>query len=166
MARARAKACTQISSVTPICLPSRSSHGKGEIMAWPKAKQLKFLSDQPVIRVATVDGRCKPQITPVCHVVWQGKIYWASDLDTKKVANISRHASVALVADIYKSNWRNMGGVMAQGRAKIIKRGPLFLKVRELLYKKFRVYKSNAGFDEGEAAIIGVTPSHLFNWWF
>jgi len=96
-------------------------------------------------------------------VVWQGKIYWASDLDSKKVANISRRA---LVADIYKSNWRNMGGAMAQGRAKIIKRGPLFLKIRELLYKKFRVYKSNAGFDEGEAAIIEVTPSRLSNWWF
>lgn len=135
-------------------------------MAWKKSKQLQFLSDASVIRVATVSGRGRPQITPVCHVAWKGKVYWASDLDAVKLANISRNPWVALVADTYKSNWRKMGGVMAQGKAKIIRRGPLFQKIREALYKKFRVYKSNAGFDEGEAVIIEVTPSKRFDWWF
>jgi nitroimidazol reductase NimA-like FMN-containing flavoprotein (pyridoxamine 5'-phosphate oxidase superfamily) len=46
-------------------------------MAWSKAKQMKFLSDAPVIRVATMNRRCKPQVAPVCHVVWTGKIYWS-----------------------------------------------------------------------------------------
>lgn len=123
-------------------------------MAWSKAKQLKFLSDAPVIRVSTVNRSCKPQVTPVCHVVWKEKIYWASDLDAVKLANLKRHQWVALVADVYKANWRDTGGVMVQGTAKVIRNGPLFLAVRERLYKKFKVYKSNAGFEEGEAAII------------
>jgi hypothetical protein len=55
---------------------------------------------------------------------------------------------------------------MVQGPAKIIRSGPLFLTIRNLLYKKYKVYKSNAGFDEGEAAIIEVTPKRRFNWWF
>jgi len=54
-------------------------------MQWSKAKKLKFLGDAPVIRVATVGRRCKPQVTPVCHVEWKGKIYWASDSDTAKL---------------------------------------------------------------------------------
>src|SRR5687768_7167375 len=128
-------------------------------MPWKKAKKLRFLAKAPVIRVATVSRLGRPQITPVCHVEFKGKIYWASDPDTAKLANIARRRSVALVADTYKSSWRNMGGVMARGRAKVIRRGPLFLKIRELLYRKFKVYKSNAPFEEGESVIIEVTPT-------
>jgi nitroimidazol reductase NimA-like FMN-containing flavoprotein (pyridoxamine 5'-phosphate oxidase superfamily) len=135
-------------------------------MPWKRAKKLRFLKSAPVIRVATVDRHGKPHVTPVCHAEVKGKIYWASDPDTEKVANIGRHRSVALVADIYKASWRTMGGVMVQGNAKIIRRGPLFHKVRGLLYRKFRVYKSNAPFEEGESVIIEVTPSRLVSWWY
>jgi nitroimidazol reductase NimA-like FMN-containing flavoprotein (pyridoxamine 5'-phosphate oxidase superfamily) len=134
-------------------------------MAWSKAKQMKFLSDAPVIRVATVNRACRPHVTPVCHVVWKEKIYWASDLDAVKIANLKQNPWVALVADVYKNDWRDTGGVMVQGTAKIIEKGSVFLKVRDLMYKKFKVYKSKAGFEEGEAAIIEVTPKKRFSWW-
>jgi nitroimidazol reductase NimA-like FMN-containing flavoprotein (pyridoxamine 5'-phosphate oxidase superfamily) len=135
-------------------------------MRWRKPKKLKFLRDAPVIRVATVGRRGRPQVTPVCHVESGGRIYWASDPDSAKVASISRHPWVALVADTYRVNWQQMGGVMAQGRARVVKGGPLFRKVRGLLYRKFKVYKSDAPFEEGESVIIEVTPSRLVNWWF
>jgi nitroimidazol reductase NimA-like FMN-containing flavoprotein (pyridoxamine 5'-phosphate oxidase superfamily) len=135
-------------------------------MRWKKAKQLRFLAKAPVIRVATVDVQGKPQVTPVCHVEFKGKIYWASDPGTAKLANLTRRRSVALVADTYKASWRKMGGVMAQGKAKLVRRGPLFLEVRTLLYRKFRVYKSNAPFEEGESVIVQVTPTRLTNWWY
>jgi len=41
-----------------------------------------------------------------------------------------------------------MGGVMVQGTAKVIRKGPLFLEIRKRLYKKFKVYESNAGFEK------------------
>jgi nitroimidazol reductase NimA-like FMN-containing flavoprotein (pyridoxamine 5'-phosphate oxidase superfamily) len=135
-------------------------------MRWKKTRQLRFLGKAPVIRVATVGRGGRPQVTPVCHVEFKGKIYWASDPSTAKLANLAKHRSVALVADTYKSSWRKMGGVMAQGRAKLIREGPLFRKVREQLYRKFKVYKSNAPFDEGESVIIEVTPTRLVNWWY
>jgi nitroimidazol reductase NimA-like FMN-containing flavoprotein (pyridoxamine 5'-phosphate oxidase superfamily) len=127
---------------------------------------MRFLSDAPVIRVATVNRKGKPQVTPVCHVVWKGKIYWASDLDAKKLANLERDRAVALVADEYKNNWHKTGGVTMQGSAKTIRKGPVFLEARRRLYKKFKVYESNAGFEEGEAVIIEVTPKKRFSWWF
>ena len=135
-------------------------------MSWNKGKKLKFLAKAPVIRVATVDAQGRPQVTPVCHVEFKGKVYWASDPDTAKLANIAHRRAVALVADTYKSSWHKMGGVMAQGKAKLIRRGPMFLKIRDLLYRKFRVYRSNAPFEEGESVIIEVTPTRLVNWWF
>jgi nitroimidazol reductase NimA-like FMN-containing flavoprotein (pyridoxamine 5'-phosphate oxidase superfamily) len=135
-------------------------------MAWSKAKQMKFLSVAPVIRVATANRRGRPQVTPVCHVVWKEKVHWASDFGAAKLANLKRRPWVALVADVYKNNWRKMGGVMVQGKAKIYEKGPVFVAVRERLYTKYKVYKSNAGFGEGEAAIVEVTPKRRFDWWF
>ena len=135
-------------------------------MRWKKTKKLKFLRDAPVIRVATVSRQGRPQVTPVCHVELGGKIYWASDLDTAKLANIQRHRTVAAVADTYKATWRKMGGVMVQGRAKVIRGGPVFREVREQLYRKFSVYKSNSPFEEGESVIIELTPTRLVNWWY
>ncbi len=135
-------------------------------MQWKKSRQMKFLGGAPVIRVATISKRGHPQVTPVCHVVWRGKIYWCSDFDTVKLKNLERRRWVALVADEYRANWRNMGGVEAQGKAKIIRRGDLFRQVRDQLYRKFKVYRSNAPFEEGEAAIIEVKPEKMFNWWF
>ena len=135
-------------------------------MAWSKTKKLNFINKEPVIRVATIGKNNRPQVTPVCHVVSGGKVYWASDFDAAKLANIKRHPQVSLVADEYRATWKNMGGVMARGKARVIKEGPAFRKIRGLLYRKFPVYKSNAPFDEGEAAIIEVTPERIINWWF
>lgn len=135
-------------------------------MAWSKSRKLNFINKEPVIRVATIGKSNRPQVTPVCHVVSAGKVYWASDFDAAKLANIKRHPRVSIVADEYRANWKNMGGVMAQGRARIIKEGPLFRKIRGLLYRKFKVYKSNAPFEEGEAAIVEMTPEKVIHWWF
>ncbi len=133
---------------------------------WKKSKQLKYLGDATVLRVATVSKEGRPQVTPVSHVVLSGKIYWCSDFGAVKLKNLEHNPWVSMVADEYRANWRNMGGVEAQGKAKIIREGPLFRRVRDALYNKFKVYKSNAPFDEGEAAIVEVTPEKLFNWWF
>jgi nitroimidazol reductase NimA-like FMN-containing flavoprotein (pyridoxamine 5'-phosphate oxidase superfamily) len=103
--------------------PAQAAHLEEATMGWTKARKLRFLHEAPVIRVATVGPRGRPHVTPVCPVESAGKIYWASDTDTAKLANIARHPSVALVADTYKADWRQMGGVMAQGRARIIKEG-------------------------------------------
>jgi nitroimidazol reductase NimA-like FMN-containing flavoprotein (pyridoxamine 5'-phosphate oxidase superfamily) len=135
-------------------------------MRWTKARKLRFLNAAPLIRVATVNRQGSPHVTPVCHVEFKGRVYWASDPDAIKVANISRRRKVALVADTYKASWRGMGGVMVQGRADIIRNGPLFRRIRSLLYRKFKVYKSNSPFEEGESVIIQVTPSRVVHWWY
>jgi hypothetical protein len=55
---------------------------------------------------------------------------------------------------------------MAQGKAKLIRRGPVFREVRARLYSKYKAYKSNSPFEEGESIIIEVKPENLFNWWY
>ena len=135
-------------------------------MKWTKSKQLKFLHEQPVIRVATVNKDGQPQVTPVCHVVRKGKIYWASDFGAAKLKNLERNPSVSLVADVYRETWKNMGGVEARGTAKLYREGRLFLQVRDQLYKKYRAYSRNSPFAEGEAVIVEVEPKKLISWWY
>lgn len=130
-----------------------------------KRQQLQFIKKAEVIRVATADKKGKPQVTPVCHVVWRGKIYFATDY-TKKLINIKQNPQIALVADIYQSSWKNLRGVMVQGKARIIRRGPLFRKIRELLYRKYKPYRTSAPFDEMGSPIIEIIPSKLVDWWF
>src|ERR1051326_6513678 len=86
-----------------------NSYRRNSTMAWSKSKKLNFINKEPVSRVATVDKRNRPQVTPVCHVVSGGKIYWASDFDAAKLANIKRHPWVSVVADEYRATWKNMG---------------------------------------------------------
>lgn len=135
-------------------------------MAWSKSKKLNYIGKAPVIRVATVDKANRPQVTPVSHVVSGGRIYWASDFGAAKLKNIERNPWVSLVADEYRAAWKNMGGVMVRGKARTFKEGPLFRKIRNLLYLKFPIYKKRSPFDEGEAAIVEVTPEKLISWWF
>ena len=66
---------------------------------------------------------------------------------------------------------RREGPTLDEARSEVAKsqaveRGPLFREVRELLYRKFKNDKASAAFEEGESAIIEVTPVRLVNWWF
>ncbi len=88
------------------------------------------------------------------------------DFNAVKLENLKRNPWVALVADEYKESWRNIGGVMAQGKAKTYTKGPVFLRARTLLYRKFPPYKKYASFEECETTIVEVTPEKLISWWF
>lgn len=117
-----------------------------------------------VCRVATVGKRGTPHVVPVCHVLANGKIYFASGDDAKKVLNLKTNPRVTVTIDLYSDNWANLKGVMVQGTAKLIEKGPRFRKVRALLYRKYPQYPDEAALDESDSVIVEVTPTHVFSW--
>lgn len=117
-----------------------------------------------VCRVATVGERGIPHVVPVCHVLANGKIYFASGNDAKKVLNLKTNPRVTVTIDLYSDNWANLKGVMVQGTAKLIEKGPRFRKVRALLYRKYPQYPGEAALDESDSVIVEVTPTHVFSW--
>ena len=117
-----------------------------------------------VCRVATADEAGMPHLVPVCHVVAGGKIYFASGNDGRKVLNLKANARVALTVDLYSEAWANLKGVMVQGTATLIEKGPRFRKTRALLYRKYPQYPDEAALDESDSVIIEVTPTHVFSW--
>ena len=98
----------------------------------------KFLTWQRVCRVATAGKAGVPHVVPVCHVVDDGKVYFGSESQAKKVAHLRANAHAAVTVDVYDEDWSNLKGVMIQGTAVLIERGPRFRKIRRLLYDKYR----------------------------
>jgi len=124
----------------------------------------ELLQWERVCRVATVDRSGRPHLTPVCQVVAEGKIYFATGSDSKKIANLRRNPRLALLTDIYTEDWPRLIGVMIEGRAKLIERGPLFRKIRTRLYQKYPQYPEEAALEVGDSVIVEVTPERVASW--
>ena len=117
-----------------------------------------------VCRVATVGEAGMPHLVPVCHVVADGKIYFASGDDGRKVLNLRANARLALTVDLYSDHWSSLKGVMVQGTATLIEKGPRFRAVRARLYRKYPQYPDEAAIDEKDSVIVEVTPTRVFSW--
>ncbi len=116
-----------------------------------------------VCRVATAGPGGMPHVVAVCHVVVDGKIYFASGAG-RKVDNLEANPRVALTVDLYSDAWAQIKGVMVQGRALLIPRGPRFRKIRRLLYAKYPQYPGRAPLEESDSVIVEVTPTRVFSW--
>ena len=126
----------------------------------------KLVARERICRVATVGRSRVPHVVPVCYVLVDGKLYFASDNDARKVVNLRANGNVAVVVDLYAEDWSSLKGVMIQGRTAFIERGPRYRKIRGLLYDKYPQYPDEAALREGEALLVEVTPRHVFAWGF
>jgi nitroimidazol reductase NimA-like FMN-containing flavoprotein (pyridoxamine 5'-phosphate oxidase superfamily) len=124
----------------------------------------ELIERERVCRVATVGEARGPHLVPVCHVVADGKIYFGSGNDAQKVLNLKANPHLAVTVDLYSDAWSNLKGVMVQGTATLIDRGPRFRKIRSLLYRKYPQYPDEAALDESDSIIVEVTPTHVFSW--
>ena len=117
-----------------------------------------------IARVATAGPGGLPHVVPICQVLVDGRVYFASGTQGRKVKNLEANPQVAVVVDVYSEAWGGLRGVMVQGRAALITRGPRFRKIRRLLYEKYLQYPDDAAIDESDSVIVEVTPTHVFTW--
>ena len=126
----------------------------------------EFLASTRVVRVATADARGLPHVVPVCAVVADGRLYFASGDDAKKVRNLRANPRITAVADDYTEAWDGLRGLMVAGAARLHLRGPTFRRARRLLYAKYPQYETEAALDEGDAVVVEITPTSVFAWGF
>jgi PPOX class probable F420-dependent enzyme len=124
----------------------------------------KWFELERICRVATAGSQGMPHLVPVCQVVADGKIYFASGNDGRKALNLAENPRVAVTVDIYSDDWSHIKGAMVQGRARLFAKGPRFRKIRALLYKKYPQYRREAALDEADSVVIEVTPVRVFTW--
>lgn len=123
----------------------------------------KLVGRERVCRVSTAGRAGVPHVVPVCHVVADGKVYFGSESEAKKVEHLRANPHAALTVDLYSEDWANLKGVMIQGTAALIEGGPRFRKVRRLLYDKYPQYPEEAALEAGDV-IVEITPRHVFSW--
>jgi nitroimidazol reductase NimA-like FMN-containing flavoprotein (pyridoxamine 5'-phosphate oxidase superfamily) len=124
----------------------------------------QFIERERVCRVATVGADGVPHLVPVCHVVVDGTICFGSGKDGRKVVNVRANEQIAVTVDLYAEDWPELKGVMVQGRASVIERGPRFRKIRTRLYRKYSQYEGEAALDESDSVVVAVAPRHVFSW--
>jgi PPOX class probable F420-dependent enzyme len=126
--------------------------------------QAKLIHFERVARVATAGPSGMPHLVPVCQIVVGGKIYFASGKKARKVRNARANPRVALTVDLYSDDWGQLQGVMVQGRARVIERGPRFRALRRRLYAKYPQYPREAALGERDSVIVELTPTRVFSW--
>ena len=126
--------------------------------------QSKMLQCERVARVATAGAGGMPHLVPVCHVLVGDKIYFGSGRKGRKVLNVAANPRLALTVDVYSDDWDHITGVMVQGRARVIERGPRFRRLRRRLYAKYPQYPREAALGESDSVIIEVRPTRVFSW--
>jgi PPOX class probable F420-dependent enzyme len=124
----------------------------------------KLFGAERVCRVATVGSAGTPHLVPVCHVLVGDRVYFGSGDDARKVLNLAANPHLAVTVDLYAEDWSQLRGVMLQGRARLIRRGPAFARARKRLYAKYPQYPRDAALSPSDSVIVEVTPMHVFTW--
>ena len=127
-------------------------------------KVAKLISAERVCRVATAGAEGQQHLVPVCHVLAGDKIYFGSGDDARKVKNLRDNPHIAITIDLYSEDWSQLRGVMVQGTARLIERGPRFKQARSRLYAKYPQYAKEAAISPSDSVVVEVTPTHVFSW--
>ena len=72
---------------------------------WLRRAHADFLALQRVAHVATADAQGVPHVVPVCLVVENGRLYFASGKTGRKLRNLRANPHVAVSADDYTEAW-------------------------------------------------------------
>lgn len=124
----------------------------------------KLLGAERVCRVATAGEDGTPHVVPVCHTVIGDRLYFGSGDDARKVRNLQANPRVAVTVDLYSEDWSQLKGVMVQGHARLVRRGPKFARARRRLYEKYPQYAREAALSVSDSVIVEVAPTRVFSW--
>ncbi len=124
----------------------------------------EFVAYQRVCRVATVGKDGVPHNVPVCPIVVNDCVYFASEASATKVRNVRATGHMAVTFDEYSEAWPGLKGILLRGTGKVVDRGPTFRRVRKLLYQRYPQYEEYAALKEADAVIVELTPKRKFSW--
>jgi PPOX class probable F420-dependent enzyme len=131
-----------------------------------------ILKKARVARLATLDGKNRPHIVPICFA-YDGKLlYTAIDRKPKRVTgerlvrlrNIRAVPRIALLIDQYDDDWTQLWYVLIRGKAKLIPKSAHkeHAWAIEKLRAKYPQYVQ--GMLADDAPIIRITPKQATVW--
>jgi pyridoxamine 5'-phosphate oxidase family protein len=132
-------------------------------------KELEYLREQLLGRLATVSSKQIPQVTPVGFGVDEDRLYVNIKHTSVKARNIRGNPRVSFVVDDFPP-WdgtaEGLHGVQIRGEAELISSGELHEKGRDLIEEKFPGYEENFGVREDgwSKYILVITPIKVQSW--
>ena len=129
-----------------------------------KKSLARLVELERICRVATVSPRGVPHVVPVCHVLLDGKICFASGTGARKTRNLEANPHATVTVDLYAEDWSSLKGVMIQGSTEIVRKSPRFRKIRRALYAKYPQYETTSPIGETDSVVVAVTPASVFAW--
>lgn len=126
----------------------------------------RFLDLQRVVHVATTGPGGVPHVVPVCAVVADGRLYFASGRTGRKVDDLRATPQAAVSADEYGEDWGRLRGVVVSGSVRLHARNATFRRVRRLLYAKYPQYRTEAPLGDGDSLVVELTPRRVYAWGF
>jgi len=122
-------------------------------------KEIAFLNKRGLGRLATASKDLMPHVIPVMYAMDGEKVIVAVDYGTRKLKNLRENPKVSLVVDEYDPN----RAVFIQGTCTMVEKGPEYLRLLKILFKKFEAYRKNP-WGEGESPILTITPLKVVSW--
>jgi PPOX class probable F420-dependent enzyme len=120
----------------------------------------------PVVRLATVDALGRPHLVVTTFAVDGGLIHLAVDQkpkssrELKRIRNIRTNPAVAVLADHYDDDWRQLWWVRADGWARIITEPALMARPIDLLSARYPHYASDPPF----GPVVAITVTNWSGW--
>src|SRR4029079_6476327 len=124
-------------------------------------KEIQFLRNNEICRVATVSPGNMPQVVPFSYIFMDNLLFFATDYNTRKYKNLKENKNVAIVIDIYDSTHNR--AVAIQGTGEFIERGEDFKKMYDIFNQKFEWVRQEP-WNEGEAPFVAVKPFRKISW--
>ena len=130
------------------------------------SKIIKFLKEEKILRLATIDKMGTPHIVPVWYMYSAKKIYIGTNTNTEKVKNIKAHKKVSFCVDV-GINAPDIFGVMGQGNAKLIEHDQTVSRLeKKILLRYFKTLNNKSAKEllDDTDCIIEIVPKKYAIW--
>ena len=128
-------------------------------------KKIKFLKEQKILRLATIDKKGNPHLVPVWYDYIGAKFYIGTNTKTRKAKNVQKNNKVCFCID--DGVWSPIHGVMGNGKARLIlQEGKVKKIATRILLRYFKSLKSKSAKEllDNTDCIIEITPSTITTW--
>lgn len=136
---------------------------------WGSEKELfnkeKFLREQKVLHLATIDAKGNPHLVPVWYRYVEKKIYIGTNTKTAKAKNIQKNKNVCFCVDA--GVWSPIYGIMGAGKAKLITQENQVKKIAgKILLRYFKTLKDRSAKEllDMTDCVIEITPNKITGW--
>jgi pyridoxamine 5'-phosphate oxidase family protein len=128
-------------------------------------KEIEYLREQELGRIATVSRAQFPHVVPVAFATDGENLFVNMEYGSKKARNTRENPRVSHVVDDAPS-WGKFHGVLVGGTAEMISSGKLHQIGRDHIYEKYPKFQETYPIQEGgwSKYILVITPTKVTSW--